>query len=123
MSKAIDFIKECGTFFVLTINNEIPNGRPFGAIMEIDNDLYISTSDTKKVYAQLKTYPKIQILALKNGTRSWIRINGEAEECCDLFIKQKMLEECPVLTKHFPTVDTPHYSVFKIRVEQVELNE
>ena len=123
MSRAIEFIKECGIFFVLTINNDAPAGRPFGAIMEINDDLYISTTDMKKVYAQLKACPKMQILALKNGTRSWVRIDGEAKECFELSIKQKMLEECPILTKHFPTVDTPHYSVFKIKVEQVEFNE
>lgn len=123
MSRAIEFIKECGIFFVLTINNDAPAGRPFGAIMEINDDLYISTTDVKKVYAQLKACPKMQILALKNGTRSWVRIDGEAKECFELSIKQKMLEECPILTKHFPTVDTPHYSVFKIKVAQVEFNE
>lgn len=123
MSRAIEFIKECGIFFVLTINNDAPAGRPFGAIMEINDDLYISTTDMKKVYAQLKACPKMQILALKNGTRSWVRIDGEAKECFELSIKQKMLEECPILTKHFPTVDTPHYSVFKIKVAQVEFNE
>ncbi|MGG7202298.1 hypothetical protein ACQPUL_16230 [Clostridium butyricum] len=28
MSKTIDFIKECGIFYVLTINNNFPAGRP-----------------------------------------------------------------------------------------------
>lgn len=116
----IKFIKECSVFFVLTIDNDRPVGRPFGAIMECNNELYISTSDTKKVYTQLKNNSNMQIIALKNGTRNWVRIDGEAEECLEISIKQKMLEECPALIKHFPTADTPHYSVFKIRIKQIE---
>ena len=40
-----DFLKECGSFFVLTINSDYPAGRPFGAVMEIGEDLYLSTND------------------------------------------------------------------------------
>ncbi|EMU52520.1 hypothetical protein [Clostridium butyricum] len=54
MSKTIDFIKECGIFYVLTINNNFTAGRPFGAIMESDGDLFISTDDMKDVYKHLK---------------------------------------------------------------------
>lgn len=52
MSKEIDFLNECSAFYVLTLNDDYPTDRPFGAIMEFDNDLYISTEDTKNVYKQ-----------------------------------------------------------------------
>ncbi len=117
----IKFIKECGVFFVVTIDNGLPACRPFGAIMEYDNDLYISTSDTKNVYTQLKNNQSMQIVALENGTRNWIRIDGEAEECFDVNIKQRMLDECPVLTKHFSGVNAPHYTVFKIEIKHKEM--
>lgn len=121
MSEAYEFIKECGVFFVLTRNGDSPAGRPFGAIMEQDDDLYISTADMKSVYMQLKNHSKVQIVALKAGTRNWIRISGIATECFDIGIKQKMLVECPVLTKHFPTPDAPHYTVFRIQVSNIEM--
>lgn len=123
MSKIINFIKECGVFFVLTMNDDSPAGRPFGAIMESGGDLFISTSDVKDVYKQLKNHPKMQIISLKNGTRNWMRINGTAEECFDIGIKQKMLVECPILTKHFPTPDVPHFSVFRVNVENVDVHQ
>ena len=31
MSKVYEFLKECGSFFVLTINGDYPAGRPFGS--------------------------------------------------------------------------------------------
>lgn len=123
MSETVEFIRECGAFFVLTMNGKFPAGRPFGAIMEYEGDLFISTGDTKKVYSQLKECEKMQIVALKNGTRSWLRVSGEAEECLDIEVKRKMLEECPVLTKHFPTADAPHFTVFRIKVVGTEFYE
>ena len=45
MSKAYEFLKECGSFFVLSINGDYPAGRPFGAIMEVGEDLYLATND------------------------------------------------------------------------------
>ena len=115
-----NFLKECGVFYVLTINGDYPAGRPFGAVMEYNDDLYISTADTKKVYRQLKEHSQVQIVSLKSGTREWIRVNGVATECIDMEMKKKMMEECSVLKKHFPTPDSPHYVVFRIRVESFE---
>ncbi len=116
MSQIYNLIKECGTFFVLTLNDDFPAGRPFGAIMEYNHSLYISTSNTKSVYKQLAEYNKIQIVVLKNGTRNWVRVSGIATECVDPTIKQKMLNECPALTKHFSSADAPHYSLFQIDI-------
>lgn len=116
MSEIGEFLKECGVFYVLTLNGDCPAGRPFGAVMEYENDLYISTGDMKNVYNQLKEYPQMQIIALRPGTRDWVRINGIAEECVDLRRKQKMLEECPELLQRFPTPDAPHFAVFRIKV-------
>ena len=84
--------------------------------MEYNNFLYISTADTKAVYKQLSEHNKMQIIALKGGTRDWIRVSGIATECYDQSIKQKMLEECPVLSKHYSSADAPHFNLFQIEI-------
>jgi len=114
MSKSYDFLKECGTFFISTINEGYPATRPFGAVMELNDELYISTANTKDVYSQLIKNPLIHIVALKSGTRDWIRINGKAIEIHDLDIKQMMLDACPVLTKRFDSKSCEHFALFKI---------
>lgn len=120
--KAYEFLKECGYFYVLTINGEFPAGRPFGAIMEANGKLYISTSNGNKVHTQLRENGNIQILAKKEGTREWLRITGKATECNELKMKQRMLEECPVLSKHFPSAEAEHYLLFQVEVLDVEFN-
>ena len=101
MSKVYDFLKDCGAFFLLTVNENEPVGRPFGAVMEYENKLYFTTATIKEVYKQLKANDNVQIVALKHGTREWIRISGKAKECFDFDTKEKMLECCPVLAKRY----------------------
>lgn len=114
MSKTYDFLAECGTFFIATINENAPAVRPFGAVMEIDGELYFSTANYKDVYNQLINNPLLQIVALKAGTRDWIRIDGSAIEVSDLDTKQKMLEFCPVLQKRFDSSSCDYFALFKI---------
>lgn len=108
------FLKECGAFFVLTVDGDQPIGRPFGAAMEDKGSLYIATGTEKEVYRQLKAHPQMQIVALKPGTREWMRVSGIAAECTDVFIKAKMLCECPVLSKHYASADAPGFAMFRI---------
>lgn len=121
MSGIIDFLRECGVFYVLTINGDFPAGRPFGAVMELNGDLYISTGDMKPVYGQLKAHPQMQIVAHKPGTHRWIRITGVAEECIHIEIKERMLQECPALKTRFPAADAASYAVFRIDGMQTEM--
>ncbi|MDO5538843.1 MAG: pyridoxamine 5'-phosphate oxidase family protein [Eubacteriales bacterium] len=114
MSRSYEFLKDCGTFFVLTLNGNGPAGRPFGAVMEYGGKLYFSTATMKDVYRQLTGNPNIQILALKAGTRDWIRINGTAVECKELSIKERMMTEFPALKKRFESPECECFAVFEV---------
>ncbi len=76
MSKTFEFLNDCGVFFVTTVNENLPAARPFGAVMEYEGELYLSTGNTKDVYFQMKKNPNIQVVALKHDTRDWIRVLG-----------------------------------------------
>lgn len=122
MSKEYEFLKECGYFYLLTINGDFPAGRPFGAVMEHNGKLFISTNNKNKVHKQLRSKGNIQIVAKKETSRQWIRITGKATECNNIKIKQKMLEECPVLSKHFSSTENEHYLIFQIDILGTEFN-
>ncbi len=121
MSKGYEFLKECGIFFVLTLNGDYPAGRPFGVVMEVGEDLYISTNDFNQAHKQLRANGHIQIVAKKPSSREWIRITGTATECDDAALKQKMYEENPILQKHHDSAEAEHFLMFRIKVENVEM--
>ena len=121
MSKAYEFLKESGSFFVLTMNGEYPAGRPFGAVMEVDNDLYLATNDRNEAHKQMRENEHIQIVAKKSESRDWIRITGIATECDNKELKEKMLEECPILQQRFESVGMEHFLMFQVKVKKVEI--
>lgn len=114
MSETFSFIKECGPFFISTVNGDAPAVRPFGGMMEYNGSLYVATSTQKDVYRQLKANPNVQIVSLKAQEKAWIRVDGKAIEVFDLDSKQAMLDACPPLLKNFPTKEEPTLALFQI---------
>ena len=114
MVSVYEFLRACEVFFLATVDNDAPALRPFGAVMEYEGELYFSTGSYKDVYKQLTANPAIQIAALKSGTRRWIRISGMAVEVKDLSLKQMMLDCCPVLKKHFKSIEDERFALFKV---------
>ncbi len=96
MTRYYNFLKDCGVFYLVTINGTAPAARPFGAVMENDGDLFITAADTKAVYHQMKQNSNIQIVALK----------------------QKMLDDCPILSKHYSAPTDAHFCIFRVRVTE-----
>lgn len=121
MSKAYDYLKEFGVFYVATNNCGVPAVRPFGAVMEKDGVLYLVTATMKDVYKQLKADPEIQLAATKAGTLTWLRISGKAEECTCKELKQAMLEACPILVNIYQNADNPVMTLFAIKDMKAKL--
>lgn len=120
MSKAYEFLKECGSFFVLSINGDSPAGRPFGAIMEVDDYLYLSTNDMNEAHKQIRANGNIQIVAQKQNSSDWIRITGVATECDDTALKNRMMEECSNVKQIFDNVGVQHFILLKVKITNVE---
>ena len=78
MKEILDYLKSCGTFYIATNEGGQPRVRPFGAVCEFENKLYIVTNNKKKVYAQMLKNPKVEIFGMIKDT--WIRIEGEVKE-------------------------------------------
>lgn len=114
MSAAYDFLKECRHFWVTSTNYGCPACRPFGAAAEYMGAIYISTGKAKDVYKQLKKNAFVQITALKEGTREWLRLDATAEERTSFSEKQMMLDACPDLKKHFSSPDCPSFALFRL---------
>lgn len=76
MKEVMDYLKACGTFYLATNEDDQPRVRPFGAVCEFEDNLYIVTNNKKAVFAQMKKNPKIEISGMNKGT--CIRLEAEA---------------------------------------------
>ena len=95
LEKVLSFLDEAGTYYLATIEGDQPRIRPFGTALVYNDKLYIQTGKIKPVSQQLKSNPKAEICAFKDGT--WIRISGELFEDETREVKTLMLEKMPDL--------------------------
>ena len=95
MKKALEFLRQCGTFYLATADGDQPRVRPFGAVAEFEGKLYITTGNVKAVFAQMMANPKIEISGMAGG--DWIRLSAEVVRDERREAKTAMLEQNPVL--------------------------
>jgi uncharacterized pyridoxamine 5'-phosphate oxidase family protein len=122
MRQVYEFLQKCPEFYLLTVDGDRPEGRPFKTLMEYEGCLFFSTTNTKAVYHQLKANPFIQILGKKEKGMDWIRISAMAHECSESWIKEEMLEVSPRCKLLFSSAQDPTLAVFRISDAYVEYN-
>ena len=53
MQEIQNYLKECGVFYIATVDQDQPRVRPFGVSEIIDGRLYIMTGKVKDVFKQM----------------------------------------------------------------------
>ena len=103
MEQVCDFLKKAGTYFLATEEGRQPRVRPFGTAHIFEGRLYIQTGKKKRVAAQIRNNPRVEICAMHDGR--WLRISGQLEEddCRDARVS--MLEAYPSLKKMYDPDD------------------
>lgn len=104
MNEIFEYLKKCGTFYLATIDGNQPRVRPFGAVDVFEDKIYIQTGNVKKVFAQMKTNPKIEISGMANDG-SWIRVEASAIRDDRFEVKQHMLDAYPSLKSMYAADD------------------
>ncbi len=95
MEEVRNFLKECGTYYLATIDGDKPRVRPFGTAEIFEGHLYIQTGKKKDVYKQIKENNNVEICAFGNG--KWIRVSGKLVEDDRVEAKKDMLDKNPNL--------------------------
>ncbi|NMM64956.1 NimC/NimA family protein [Clostridium sp. P21] len=104
MKKALEFLKEIGTFYLATNEGDQPRVRPFGAVFEYEGKLYIVSNNTKKCFKQMMENPKVEISGM-NKKGQWIRITGEVANDDRREVKELALEAVPSLKSMYSVDD------------------
>lgn len=103
MEEVYNFLKDCGTFYIATIDGDKPRVRPFGVVNIFENKLYIQTGKVKNVSKQIEINPKVEITASKDGR--WIRLEGKLVRDERREAKASMLNANPMLRSMYSEDD------------------
>ena len=103
MKEVCDFLKECGAYYLATVEGDQPRVRPFGTALIFEDKLYIQTGKVKNVSKQMLANPKIEICAFSG--EKWVRIEASAVEDDRLEPKEAMLEGYPQLKQMYAADD------------------
>ncbi len=91
MEEVQAYLKECGVFFIATVDGDQPRVRAFGVSEIIDGRLYIMTGKVKDVYKQMAKNGKFEICALKKSGSEWMRLSGTLVNDETLAVKEEFL--------------------------------
>ena len=103
MKEVQEFLKDCGVYYLATIDQDKPKVRPFGTAEIFENHLYIQTGKKKDVFKQIEKNPNVEICAFKDGR--WIRISGKLVLDDRIEAKKDMLDKNPTLKNMYSELD------------------
>lgn len=95
MQEVYEFIKECGCYYLATVDEDQPRVRPFGTIDLFEGKLYIQTGKKKDVSKQIQANPKAELCCFKDG--KWLRLAGSLVRDDRREAKKHMLDAYPNL--------------------------
>lgn len=96
IKEVLDFLKDAGTYYIATVDNDQPRVRPFGTATLFENNIYMLTAKAKNVSKQIETNSKFEISAMDKLGR-WIRISGKLVADNRVEAQKALLEDYPNL--------------------------
>ena len=103
MREVYDFLKQCGTYYLATVDGDQPRVRPFGTVDIFEDRLYIQTGKSKDVSRQIQANPKVELCAFAGG--KWLRVAGKLVRDDRVEAKRHMLDSYPQLKAMYSAED------------------
>ncbi|NLM50765.1 MAG: NimC/NimA family protein [Clostridiaceae bacterium] len=114
MQEVYEFLKNCGTYYLATMDGDQPRVRPFGTVDIFEGKLYIQTGKVKNVSKQLQINPKAEICACTPDGSRWLRVTGKLIRDDRYEAKKHMLDNYPQLKSMYsPGDDNTEVLYFK----------
>ncbi len=103
MNEVYEFLKQCGVYYLATVDGDQPRVRPFGTVDIFEGRLYIQTGKVKDVSRQIQANPKVEICAFADG--KWLRVAGTLVRDDRVEAKAHMLDSYPTLKAMYSAED------------------
>ncbi|RKD35338.1 pyridoxamine 5'-phosphate oxidase family protein [Lacrimispora algidixylanolytica] len=120
MEEVLKYLKECGTFYLATMDGDQPRVRPFGAVCAYEGKIYTMTGNRKPVYQQMLKNPKIEISGMNKGT--FIRLECEVVPDDRREVRVAMMEEYPGSLSKMYSVDDKIMEVLYLKNVKATIN-
>ncbi len=104
MKEVYEFLKNCGVYYLATVEGNQPRVRPLGTVDLFEDKLYMQTGKVKAVAQQMKANPKVEISAMAQDGR-WIRVMAEAVLDDNIKAQEHMLNAYPNLKAMYTAGD------------------
>ena len=104
MQEVYEFLKNCGVYYLATVEDNQPRVRPFGTVDIFEDKLYIQTGKVKPVAQQMKANPKVELSAMSQDGK-WIRVTAEAVLDDSIKAQEHMLDAYPNLKAMYTAGD------------------
>jgi uncharacterized pyridoxamine 5'-phosphate oxidase family protein len=104
MREVYDFLKNCETYYLATVDGAKPRVRPFGTVDILEGKLYFQTGKVKNVSKQIHANPNVELCAM-SAEGKWIRVEAAAVEDSRVEAKQHMLDAYPMLKDRYSAAD------------------
>jgi len=95
MEEVLSFLRNCGVYYLATVEWNQPRVRPFGTVNVFEWKLYIQTGKSKNVSKQIQENNKVEVCWFYDGR--WIRISWELIRDDRVEAKKAMLDGYPEL--------------------------
>jgi uncharacterized pyridoxamine 5'-phosphate oxidase family protein len=95
MQQVHDFLKKVGTYYLATVDGNVPRVRPFGTVNYFEGKLYIQTGANKDVVKQITANPAVEISGYDGET--WIRLAATLVADNNPAAQKSMFEAYPFL--------------------------
>ena len=103
MDEVQKILKECGVYYLATIDGDKPRVRPFGTAEIFEGKLYIQTGKVKSVSKQIQNNSNVELCAFKDG--KWLRVEGKLIRDERKEAKKDMLDKNPMLKNMYDEND------------------
>lgn len=120
MSRVYDFLKECGFYYLLTINGDYPSGRPISQILEKDGVLYFGTRVGKVMHKQLTENNHVALIGFNKGR--WLRLYAKAIEINNMQIREQYLSRIPQEIERFGSAENPSLIVYELQIVKAAIH-
>lgn len=121
MREIVEFALKNRVGALATVEDGKARVRPFQLMFAEDGRFWFCTANTKEVFAQLKSGSETEYLA-SAGT-AWLRIRGRAVFSGDRAVKERILEENPMVKGIYRSADNPAFEVFCLEAAAAELRD